>query len=550
MCFSSNHQLQGCFRLALVILLTLATTGIRTGGDVGISGRVVDAAGQPVAGAIVRVQATAMTALTDADGQFTIHNTGALDDVMVTAWKLGYFNGGVRIEDETDSPEIVLAELHPADNPDYEWVDPRPNPDDEVKNCGDCHASIIYSQWSNNGHFKSATSPLFMSLYNGKDISGEVAAQPGYRIDYPHSNGNCANCHAPAAAVKDYTGVDMNKLSNVELMGVSCDFCHKVKDVAMQANTSLFSGVQHMNLLRPPDGHQMFFGPYDDIPDPDAYSPVISESIFCAPCHEGSFWGVPIYESYSEWLASPYAEQGVTCQKCHMPPDGVTSNFAPGKGGMERDPASIPSHFQLGSRDSSFLASAVEMKTTVKRRSGKLTARVAIENVAAGHHVPTDQPMRNMILLVAAVDANGKQLPYIGENRVPVWGGRGKPEDGDFAGLPGKGFAKVLFEPNPLYNADRASLKGKHVFPAPQWRIIAIKEDTRIAAFAIDVTEYEFDMKKAEFPVRVSSKLIYRRTFRNWAKMKHFDLQDITLAEGLVRIPARTEASQLTSRVQ
>ncbi len=435
-----------------------------------ISGRVTDGK-HPVARAIVRVQATTLTAVTDSAGLFTINNVGDRENLMVTAWKMGYYNGGTAIDDEMDALQIVLAPLPVKDNQNYEWIDPSPNPNDDIKNCGDCHASIIYDQWVNNGHARAASNPFFMSLYNGQDISGNITVQPGFKLDYPHSNGNCSNCHAPGAAVRNYTGVDMNEISDVEALGVSYDFCHKVRDVQMQPNTSLVTGVMHMDLLRPPDDHQMFFGPYDDVPNPDAYSPIISESIFCAPCHQGSFWGVDIYESYSEWLASAYAAQGVSCQDCHMTPDGITTNFAPGKGGVERDPLTIPTHKQFGSRDDAFLASSVDMQTTAAKTSGILEVTVKIKNIFAGHHLPTDQPMRNMILLVKTTDALGNKLKYLGDQKVPIWGGRGDPADGNYEGLPGKGFAKVLFEPNPLYNPNQASLKGRHVFPAPQWRL-------------------------------------------------------------------------------
>ena len=36
-------------------------------------------------------------------------------------------------------------------------------------------------------------------------------------------------------------------------------------------------------------------------------SPVFSQSQFCAPCHYAKFWDIQIYNSYGEWLDSPYA---------------------------------------------------------------------------------------------------------------------------------------------------------------------------------------------------------------------------------------------------
>ena len=59
-------------------------------------------------------------------------------------------------------------------------------------------------------------------------------------------------------------------------------------------------------------------------------SPVFSQSQFCAPCHYAKFWDIQIYNSYGEWLDSPYADAGnevdyKTCQACHM----VVNNGTP-----------------------------------------------------------------------------------------------------------------------------------------------------------------------------------------------------------------------------
>jgi hypothetical protein len=503
-----------------------------------LTGIVTDGS-KPVVGAVIGWQASEKFVLSDSEGKFEIVLKTQQISNLLTAWKEGFFNGGIEVKSGTKSVEIVLANLPEKDNPDYVWVDPVPNPNDDIKNCGDCHASIIYKQWSNNGHAQSANNELFLSIYNGTDLEGNEAVQPGYKLDYPHSNGNCSNCHAPAAAVNNYMGVDMNDLDGVYKLGVSCDFCHKVKDIKLKENTSAVTGVMHMELLRPPEDHQIFFGPYTDVPDPDVYSIKISKSIFCAPCHLGGYWGVPVYESYSEWLASPYSEEGIDCQDCHMTPDGITTNFAPGKGGVERDPTTIPTHGQPGSRDSSFLASAVEMRMSTSVYGNNLNVKIEIENVGAGHHVPTDQPMRNMILVVNVIDANGKELNYTGDNFIPVWGGRGKVSEGNYEGLPGKGFAKILFENWTPYIPLYVSNRGQQLFPAPQWRTVKIKEDSRIAAFEIDVSNYEFDVAGYSGQVTIKCKLIYRRIFKNWADMKKWDVDDIILARSEKRVNIR-----------
>jgi hypothetical protein len=500
-----------------------------------ISGIVTDGT-NPVPDAVVRWQTSQNFVLSDVNGKFKIEIQNKQNSYLLTAWKEGYYNGGVEVKPETNPVEIVLANLPEIDNPDYAWVDPAPNPNDEIKNCGDCHASIIYKQWSNNAHANSVQNELFLSIYNGTDLEGKGFVQPGYKLDYPYSNGNCSNCHAPAAAVKDYTGVDINKLVGVEKLGVSCDFCHKIKDIKLNENTSAVTGVMHMELMRPPKDHQIFFGPFTDVPDPDVYSSKISKSIFCAPCHQGGYWGVPIYESYSEWLSSPYSEEGIECQDCHMSPDGVTTNFAPGKGGVERDPSTIFTHIQFGSKDSSFLASAVEMRVNTSITKNNLEVNIEIENVGAGHHVPTDQPMRNMILIVRVFDPDGYELKYVGENIIPFWGGRGDAAKGNYEGLPGKGFAKILFESWTQYERLKVGTRSQQIFPAPQWRTVQVKSDTRIPALKTDKSSYEFQLNNSKGAYIVDCLLIYRRTFKTWAKMKKFDLKDIILAEKKLEI--------------
>ena len=71
-------------------------------------------------------------------------------------------------------------------------------------------------------------------------------------------------------------------------------------------------GTLSQRVLRPPEGDNIFFGPYDDVHDPDTFLPLISESRFCAPCHQFSFWGTPIYASFDEWAETSYAAAGTT----------------------------------------------------------------------------------------------------------------------------------------------------------------------------------------------------------------------------------------------
>lgn len=495
-----------------------------------ITGNVSDG-NKSLQGAIVKWQASSEKVITDNKGNFELKKSGKSNSDLISAWKNGYFNGGTVYKEGSNNIKIVLSPLYFNDNKNYNFVDPVPNLTDVIKNCGDCHSSIIYKQWSNNSHAKSASNPLFFDLYNGTDASGNKKVQPGYKIDYEYSNGNCGNCHAPAAAINNFNNVDMNNLTQAEKLGVSCDFCHKVKDVKLNLNSSVFTGVMNYEMLRPPEDHQIFFGPYTDVLDPDVYSEKFSQSLFCAPCHRGGYWGIPIYDSYDQWANSQYAKEGVSCQDCHMTPDGKTTNFAPGKGGVERDPKTIYTHILYGSRDSAFIASAVKLSVKVAIKKGNAVVDVVVENTGAGHHIPTDQPMRNILLVVRAFDSKGKELKYNGKNIIPFWGGRGNVKDGNYEGYPGKGFAKILFEDWTQYERIKVGPKSQQIYPAPQWRTVKIKYDTRIPAMGQDKSKYEFELNKTGNAYTVVCSLIYRRTFKSWAQMKNWNLKDLVIAE-------------------
>src|SRR5206468_1854550 len=82
-----------------------------------------------------------------------------------------------------------------------------------------------------------------------------------------------------------------------------------------------------------PERGQLFFGPLDDVDrGEDVASAFQRDSRFCAACHEGTVFGVPVYTTYSEWTESPAGRRGQSCQGCHLAPTGTLTNLAPGLG--------------------------------------------------------------------------------------------------------------------------------------------------------------------------------------------------------------------------
>jgi hypothetical protein len=289
-------------------------------------------------------------------------------------------------------------------------------------------------------------------------------------------------------------------------------------------------GILSYEFRRPPEGHQFFAGPLDDVaPGEDAYSPLQHESAYCAGCHYGVFWDTTVYNSYGEWLASPYSdpETGRTCQDCHMPSRGDTRFARPDQGGLERDPGTIVSHEMRGITDEAFMRSALTMTADASRVGGEVLVEVAITNDRTGHHVPTDSPLRHLILIVEATSADGSTLAQTDGPTVPAWGGVGDPADGYYAGLPGTGYAKVLQE-----------FRSEQFPTGAYWNPTRVLSDNRLAAMETDRSRYAFSAPEPG-DVTVDVVLVFRRAYRELADQKGWSDPDVVMAHRSARVTDR-----------
>lgn len=517
------------FAPCCLALLLLASAGPAAA----LQGVVVDARGRPLAGAEVRYQGSAQSSLSDAGGRFRLVPADGESSRQVTAWKRGYYNGGVVLKPERRHYRIVLQALPSRDYAHYRWLSPRgPVHAGSGKPCATCHTPELIplmAEWAGSSHAGAATNPFFLGLFRG-DEELQLVEGLGYRRDFPGANGNCANCHVPALALRRPYAADPTQAQGVEREGIFCDFCHKVQEARADPNGGR-PGVLSLNMLRPAPHQQVFFGPYADaVAGPDSYNPLYRDSRYCAACHDGRFWGVQVYGEFAEWQASPYPARKISCQSCHMKPDGRSTRVAPAQeGSILRAPATIASHAFSGRENLDFMRSAVKMQveTELERDKAMLNVRVVLRNSGAGHHLPSGNPMRNLILLVEAKDSAGQPLPQLGGSRVPAWGGEGDPDKGNYAGLPGKGFAKVLTTPQ-RYPADRRFGDGRApLYPAPHWRQVVVESDNRLPAEGEDASDYSFPMDAAEVSVR----LVHRRSFRSWRRADAAAEGDLLLAE-------------------
>lgn len=522
-----------------------------------IRGVVLDEYGTPLAGAVVRIKATPHSVTTSAAGRFEFTGLKAGQPVILTAFVPGYYIGGGEEAFPGTADATIILRKHPTtDNAAYAWVSAFSRAG-ETGNCQNCHegastaeGSLPFTEWQEDAHALSAQNVRFLSMYLGRDVHGNQSPPreygvsrdygriplrpdltqayfgPGYKLDFPETAGNCSACHAPAAAIDAAYETDPAQVSDVGAEGATCDFCHKVWNVRLDPSTGLpqpnMPGVLSFEFRRPPDGHQFFAGPLDDVaPGEDTYAPIQRQSQFCAPCHFGTFWDTQIYNSFGEWLESPYSENetGRTCQDCHMPP-GRNDHFARfDQGAALRDPQTIFSHRMPGAANVELLQNAVTMTANARLEGGQLAVAVRVTNDKTGHHVPTDSPLRQVILLVRATDEEGQPLSLLEGGTIPDWGGIGDPELGYYAGLPGRGYAKILSE---LWTETEPA--------ATYWNPTRTVSDNRIAAFETDASSYVFAAPtNGKAAVRVT--LLFRRAFKEVMDQKGWDVPDILMEE-------------------
>lgn len=525
----------------------------------GLSGEVIDEKGTPVEGAVVRIQTTDIETLTDNDGHFILTELPSGEDFFVTAWSPGFFIVGAAAQPGETTIKIELHAHSAEDNPDYAWLPSEFHPGEgEDQGCAACHSSVgsedstllPVDEWLLDAHSQSAQNPRFISMYNGTDIHGNQSPLtsygtskdygsfplppdltkpyygPGYKLDFPNTDGNCAACHTPAASVNDPYGINPTTVEGVAAEGVPCDFCHKIWDVKLDLATQLprlnMPGVLSYEFRRPPEGHQFFAGPLDDVaPGEDTYLPLQSESAFCSSCHHAVFWDTLVYNSYGEWLESDYSDpqNGKTCQDCHMPV-GLADHFAlTDEGGLIRDPKTIPSHKMLGPMDVEFMHGAVTMAGSADLVGEKIIVEVEIFNDHTGHHIPSDSPLRHLILIVEVENSSGEPLEFLDGPQLEYYAGEGDSSEGYYAGLPGVIYAKILED---LWTEITPS--GSY------WNPTRLISDNRIPALETARSEYTF-LAPEGGEVIINIRLFYRRAFIEIMDQKGWNVPDVLIAE-------------------
>ena len=260
----------------------------------------------------------------------------------------------------------------PQEIPDKIDFEPGQRIDSTV--CAACHVDI-YESWKGSVHANSYLDPVFQAGL------AQAIADKGYEVA-----DTCITCHSPATRLLDKNGESQT------IEGVNCQFCHIIRGVEVGA-------FPPFDLDRSLTMH----GPYHDAKSEvheTAYSPLMGTAEYCAGCHEFTGpSGATVLSTFAEYESGTYPEL-TECQGCHMP---LVPGFSVTPEVKSPDRGSFfNSHWIPGGRDINQLRRAVELEIVdVTSGPNTVAVQVAMQNLAAGHYLPTGMPSRRMILEVS-----------------------------------------------------------------------------------------------------------------------------------------------------
>ncbi|PKL95553.1 MAG: hypothetical protein CVV18_05110 [Gammaproteobacteria bacterium HGW-Gammaproteobacteria-8] len=503
--------------LSTFLLLTLLSASA----NAVVTGTVIDVVdGSPIQDARVRVQTTTTPpAVTDAAGAFSIELPGAGSFVVTavlpydSAQPLNFITGSTSVSDG-DNVVIALDRLPIADQNPY---DPSIGID-----CATCHFDQ-FSAWQESRHAGAALNPWVLDLYSGDGTPGGGNGYVFRDTHDPDDTGLCAVCHTPLADAQNPGGEFLDEVTLAGgLDGVNCLACHQMAEV--NDNTDALHHLGNTLYRFPEDSSTSLWvwGSLDDVSFGvmrSSYQPGFSDSKFCASCHQynNPDTGAPGQTTYDEWLASPFSLPGDgfrSCQDCHMPAAAEPGPISSLGGQPIRPAEQRRSHAFIGSTPVT-LDWAVDVELDAALVDGELAVQARVANVGAGHAFPTGVSIRNALLVIEA-RAGGTPLPLLDGPTVPFYGsasGGSAPED--LAGLPGRGYARVL--------EGRINGTGPTRFPVLFIDAETIQSDTRIAAGQTDVSDYRFDLAGVlAGEIEVEARLLYRRAWRDLAVTKNW----------------------------
>lgn len=258
--------------------------------------------------------------------------------------------------------------------------------------CATCH-SDIHAMWAKGMHAQAYHDPIFQASFLRAffETKGEAT-------------GSCLRCHDPTSHIVG----DFDVKRDITGQGVTCDFCHTIREVDLDRPGDPFIKVPGRVKTGPYSGAQ-----------PPAHTTerkeLFKRSELCGGCHQlKAKTGALIIGTYEEWKESPYASSGIQCQDCHMPIQKEKRVVSPGLHAPKRD---VNLHDLAGGHSVEQVKTALEVKIKGVAPEGS-TLRVGVEvaNVGSGHKIPTGTPSRKLLLKVVVRDRSGRL--YLEQDRT------------------------------------------------------------------------------------------------------------------------------------
>jgi hypothetical protein len=294
--------------------------------------------------------------------------------------------------------------------------------------CGVCHERA-WKEFQGSMHSAAHAEPFYRGF---ADLARKEAGDKEYA--------SCSGCHSPAGVVSALIPKKHDRELPAEAKaGVSCDVCHQISSLtgsdgpwgepgnASFTLTASQVKYNHSGLFQKNRAHS---GERRDF---------FAKAEYCASCHTviHPVNGLRIESTYGEWKASIYAKKGIQCQDCHMrnveEMQTVVKTLQPivvkGQRVLNGAEGEIFRHYFVGGNANADrlaggkvhakmaeawlqTAARIELKAPASYKPGeKLLLDVIVENVGAGHNLPTGvTELRQMWIHLRIADQHGKTI--------------------------------------------------------------------------------------------------------------------------------------------
>lgn len=213
-----NHTINEIARAGKSLLmgaLLLTASNIWAQSTQTLKGRIVDAEGNPVAGAVINIAEESRIVLSDKDGYFTLKNVGASDEICISS--VGYKNVQVPVE-FSDDFKVEMEE----DIDEYEHTMPVPFGRKSIKTMTE--ATSVVDGEELQKHPITVLQNAFTSTVNGVETY-EWSSEPGWTETAMYIRGihtMNANARAPLVMVdnveRDLSFLDAFPIENITIL--------------------------------------------------------------------------------------------------------------------------------------------------------------------------------------------------------------------------------------------------------------------------------------------------------------------------------------------